>query len=136
MAAVIKGTACVWSTNGLSWTGTGLPSGLVQQVNYTKGADNSTIKDGNGNVVTDIFSNIVEEMEVEIAPTASTIANAVSNNLVPDPGTDITFTDTQFTQASQKYFVMSGSQRRANDGFAVLTLKCTRRNKTDVSTAS
>lgn len=72
-------------TNGITITGlTGL---LLQSADYTKNADMEEIKDGDGDVVTVIFSNQNEEASLEFVVTdATNIAGAITNTTVSTPG--------------------------------------------------
>ena len=144
MAEVIKGLGVVWGANLFdpSITGTGTNTGAyatgkVQSVKYDHGADKVEVKGDDGDVKAVVFTNVVEKITVDVVPTGSSVANAVSSNVLPAIGQDITIIDTGDSELNAAvYMYESGSKNRSVDGAATITMNLCRYGLATLSTVS
>ena len=136
MAEVIKGLGVVWGANLFSAvaatpnTTYGTATGKVQSVSYEHNSEKVEVKGDDGEVQAVIFFNTTEKITVDVIPIGATIAAAVTNNVLPTIGSNVTITDTADSEFNAAVFIYDGgSKRRTVDGAAVLTMNLVRYNQ-------
>lgn len=133
--SVQKGAAVLWGTGSVTATAAAtaggaatLGVGVVQSVSFNPTAKKTEVTGADGATVTEIFSNHMENITLEIVATATsgtnTLANAVTQtNLTPKPGDDLTVVDTSDTEiasaggasAPSYYIIDSATKTRTVD---------------------
>lgn len=78
------------TTNGITVTGTGTGTMLLQSAEYSKNADVYEARDGQGNVVSQTFYNQNDEAKLESIVIGSGLADAITQTTIPEVGTIIT----------------------------------------------
>lgn len=136
----IKGAGVVW---GLATTisGTGVGTGmLVQSVNFGVEAENVETKNAVGDTKSITYYNHKQTLTIEVVPSAATIADARTANILPLPGALVTVADTVDTEVSGvhsgKYIFVSGSKNKSNVGVTTLTMNLMQFVETDLSTSA
>src|SRR5688572_11290079 len=98
MAETVNGTkGVVWGIGVTGLTGTGFTTFEPQSAQFSAESDEAEIRNGKGQVVTDIFYNQRHTLTIEVIPTGSTITLARAANILPIPGAIITVVDTEDT---------------------------------------
>jgi hypothetical protein len=126
--SVQKGDAIVWSLV-TAFSGTGLGTGIVESVDYeiTPETDEKTYG-LDGKVKNRTFADTCERVTVTIIPSASTIASAKINNILPAIGADITVTDADETvaeiaaSAGAPYHVVSAKKNKQIRGKSTISV--------------
>ena len=115
MAATIAGVDNLNHLTGtVSWTGAA--TGVVynpQSTNFQQTADESEIKDGNGEVISVNLTNQQNVLEIEMVPTHAT---DVSSLVLPDKGDVVTLASFKWSALNGDYNFVSGSINQSNDG--------------------
>ena len=125
MAATIAGVDNLNHLTGtISWTGAA--TGVAynpQSTNFQQTADESEVKDGDGDVISVNLTNQQNVLEIEVIPTHAT---DVATLVLPDKGDVITLASFKWTALNGDYNFVSGSISQSNDGSSArmsLTLK-------------
>lgn len=140
MAETIVGTrGVVWGiATGMSGTGV-TTSFAAQSLQFSAEADEAEIRNGKGQVVTDIFYNQRQTITIEVIPTGATIAAARTANIIPTPGAIITITDTEDTEISGtnagKYICVRASKSKSNTGATSISMELKQYVENDVAVA-
>jgi hypothetical protein len=117
MAATILGVDNLNHLTGtVSWTGAA--TGVAynpQSVNFQQTADESEVKDGDGDVISVNLTNQQNTLEIELIPTHAT---DVSSLVLPDKGVVITLASFKWSALNGDYNMVSGSISGSNDGSA------------------
>jgi hypothetical protein len=132
MASVQKGTfGVVWSL-GTTVAGTGIgTTNQVDSIEYGKEAKTKEITSIDGLTKCLIVHDQTQNITIEVIPSANTLADAKSCNIVPAPGADVTITDTLDTDTNAKVFIcMSASKRKTVDGETRITMNLKKWNST------
>ena len=126
--SVQKGDAIVWSLV-TAVSGTGIGAGIVDSVEYDQTPVSDEMTHGlDGKVKNRTFADTLERVTVNVIPSASTIASAKSNNIVPAIGADVTVTDADDAEiagsaaTSNSYHVVSARKSKTAKGKASVTI--------------
>jgi hypothetical protein len=143
MAETIKGVGVFWGIGssfvaaGTGISTTGSPTLRPQSVDFGVESERVDISDYKGETVGAVFFNQKHTLSMEVIPTAATIANAKGASILPEPGTLVTITDTDDTEASGthsgKYLFIRGSKRRSNKDVVRLTFELEQFLGSDIS---
>jgi hypothetical protein len=140
MAETINGTrGVVWGiATGLSGTGV-TSSFLPQSLQFGAEADEAEVRNGRGDVVTDIFYNQRQTITIEVIPSDTTVALSRTANVIPKPGAIVTVTDTEDTELagtnSGKYICVRASKSKSNTGPTAISMELKQYVDNDVAAA-
>lgn len=136
--SVQKGTPVLWSV-ATTASATGLGTGLVQSVTFTPSATKTEIKGADGATKTEVYSNPMESITLEIIPTGTTSVASVVATL-PEIGADLTVVDSVDTEiagssgTTNRYIVDSASKSRSVDSAVKLTVTAHRYTAGELTT--
>jgi hypothetical protein len=125
MAEVVKGVGLVWGVNGITCTAgivVGTSGQAVQSMTYSRTSDKYELKDGDGEVIGEVYYNHKREIRLTIIPRAvsgtNTIANAEASAdaHTPSAGTMVTIADANGTSIDGDWNVDSAELRGENTG--------------------
>lgn len=125
MAELIKGAALVWGVAGITMTAgivVGTSGSVVQSVTFNRSSDKYELRDGDGEVVGEVYYNAKKEIRLTVVPrgvsATNTIANAESSvdAHLPAPGTMVTIADANGTSIDGDFNVDSCEMRGENTG--------------------
>jgi len=146
-AEILKGMGAIWSTAGFTYPapesgGTALvttPGATVtmkiQSIKYDLDGKTQEVTDENGDVAAIVFYGDTEKITIEGVVVGQANSNAITNNLLPNRGSNIVIADTTQTGLNGTTFMfVSGSQNRTSEGFATMSLNIERKGKTTLST--
>ena len=108
MAAVQKGTAVIWSVNGVTCTGI-VGSGIEQSFSRSLSSASKEIIGDGGDCQTKVFTNAKADLTVEVIPTRAAMP-AVGTTITVGSATDLAGSH------SGKYMLTGGSQESTVDG--------------------
>lgn len=131
----------VWGIGVTGLTGSGITTFEPQSLQFAAEADELEIRNGKGQVVTDIFYNQKHTVTIEVIPSGTTIALARTSNVLPDPGTIITIVessseDSELTSTNAaKYICVRASKSKSNTGATSITMELKQYVENDVAVA-
>lgn len=108
-----QGIGVVW---GISTGNITAGSGVLRPTSqtYTENAEMIEHRDTTGEVIGHTFFNQTKEIELDVYPASSTLANAVSALVaMPSPGDTVTLTDTTDTDVAGAYTVISAAKNKS-----------------------
>ena len=88
MAAVQKGTAVIWSVNGITCGGI-VGSGIEQSFSRSLSSASKEIIGDGGDCQTKVFTNAKADLSVEVIPTARAAMPAVGTTITVGSATDL-----------------------------------------------
>jgi hypothetical protein len=140
MASVQKGSAVFWSI-ATTASATGLGAGLIQSITFTPSATKTEVKGADGATKTEVYSNAMESITLEIIPNSATsIALGGAACTLPEMGADLTVVDSVDTEiagaSTTVYIVDTASKSRSVDGVAKLNLTAHRFTAGQLATIS
>jgi hypothetical protein len=109
MAAVQKGTAVIWSVNGITCGGI-VGSGIEQSFSRSLSSASKEIIGDGGDCQTKVFTNAKADLSVEVIPTTRAVMPAVGTTITVGSATDLAGAH------SGKYMFTGGSQESTVDG--------------------
>ena len=109
MAAVQKGTAVIWSVNGVTCGGI-VGAGIEQSFSRSLSSASKEIIGDGGDCQTKVFTNAKADLTVEVIPTARAAMPAVGTTITVGSATDLAGSH------SGKYMLTGGSQESTVDG--------------------
>lgn len=140
MAETINGiVGVVWGIGVTGLTGSGISTFVPQSLQFSAEADEAEIRNGKGQVVTDIFYNQRHTITIEVIPTGATIAAARTSNVLPAPGAIITVVESSAEDAeltgtnSAKYIFVRGSKSKSNTGATSISMELKQYVENDVA---
>jgi hypothetical protein len=142
MAEVVKGVGLVWGVAGITMTAgivTATAGQAVQSITFNRTSDKYELRDGDGEVVGEVYYNARKEVRITIVPRAitgtNTIANAVSSvdAHLPAPGTKVTMADADGTSIDGDFNVDSVEMRGENTGPRMVDITMHRFDANDVT---
>jgi hypothetical protein len=120
MAEIQRGSAVVWgiSTSSATYTGVGTSRQHFQSQTFSYEADMEETRAGNGTTASVVHYNRSKNVTISVVPSATTLALAISANIVPEPGQDVTVTDTDTVIGGGgiAYMCVSASMHKSNTG--------------------
>lgn len=118
--------AVVWGLT-TSATATGMGTFTTQSATFTAESEKVEVKNNLGQTVTAIFFNQTQLLTLEVVPSADTVANARTANILPAPGAIVTVTDANDTELtgtnSGKYVFIRGTKNKSNTAETRLTFE-------------
>jgi len=131
--SVVWGLATVPSATGM---GTAI---VVQSADFKVESESAEFKNAVGQTVAKIYYNQKETMTIEVVPSSTSVAFAQAGSILPLPGTVVTVTDASDTEvagstgANNAWIFVSGSKKKSNTGFNMLTFELERWTENNVA---
>jgi hypothetical protein len=129
MAAIQKGYGAVWSVGTFVFTG-GIASasnpGAMQSVDAARNSQRTELKDNGGTIRGVCFHGFLKNLSISVVPygTGSLSAGFTSSDAwLPQPGTEVTITDSIGAILDANFSVVTSRQKRTVDGYLMADLE-------------